>query len=51
VKPVEIPFFDNRFRNPADATLSYVAHQRLLTVGDLYDVLVACEFPVIADDL
>lgn len=49
--PPEIRFLDNRFLNPADAALSYVAHQRVLTVGNLYDVLTACNLPLIADDL
>ncbi|XP_020622236.1 uncharacterized protein LOC110059849 isoform X1 [Orbicella faveolata] len=51
LNPAEIRFLDNRILNPAEATLSYVAHQRLLTVGDLYGVLAACHFPLIADDL
>ena len=49
--PSEIRFLDNRVLNPADATLSYVAHQRMLTVGNLYDVLAACNLPLIADDI
>jgi len=49
--PLEIRFLDNRTLNPADVALSYVADQRLLTVGDLYDVLVACDLSLIADDL
>ena len=47
----EIRFLDNRTRNPAEAALSYVARQRLFTVGNLYDVLAACNLPLIADDL
>ena len=49
--PLEIRFLDNRVLNPADVALSYVASQRLLTVGNLYDVLAACNLPLIADDL
>ena len=49
--PLEIRFLDNRVLNPADAALSYIAHQRLLTVGNLYDVLASCNLPLIADDL
>ena len=49
--PVEIRFLDNRALNPADVALSYVARERLLTVGNLYDVLAACNLPLIADDL
>ena len=51
LNPAEIRFLDNRTRNPADVTLSYVANQRVLTVGHLYDVLAACGLPLIADDL
>ena len=51
LNPAEILYIDNHTRNPADAVLSYVANQRALTVGDLYDVLVACDFLSIADDL
>ena len=49
--PLEIRFLDNRVLNPADVAQSYVASQRLLTVGNLYDVLAACNLPLIADDL
>ncbi|XP_074606683.1 uncharacterized protein LOC141859725 isoform X2 [Acropora palmata] len=49
--PVEIRFLDNRTTNPADVALSTVASQRLFTVGNLYDVLAACNLPLIADDL
>ena len=49
--PLEIRFLDNRAMNPADVALSYVASQRLFTVGNLYDVLAGCSFPLIADDL
>ena len=51
LNPIEIRFLDTRILNPADAVLSYVASQRCLTVGELYDVLAACDFPLIADDL
>ena len=49
--PLEIRFLDNRAMNPADVALSYVASQRLFTVGSLYDVLAGCSLPLIADDL
>ena len=49
--PLEIRFLDNRAMNPADVALSYVASQRLFTVGNLYDVLAGCSLPLIADDL
>lgn len=39
--------FDNRFRNPLEAALS-CCH---LTVGELYDILVECGLPVLADFL
>ena len=51
LKPFEIRFLDKRFLNPAEGALSYVAHKRILKVGDLYDVLAACDLPLIADDL
>ena len=51
LNPSEVRFLDNRTLNPADAALSYIAHQRLLTVGNLYDVLASCNLPLIADDL
>jgi len=39
--------FDYRFRNPFETVLSCSS----LTVGELYDVLVECGFPVLADFL
>ena len=39
--------FDYRFRNPFETVLSCCN----LTVGQLYDVLVECGFPVFADFL
>lgn len=39
--------FDNRFRNPLEAALSCCD----LTVGQLYDILVECGLPVLADFL
>lgn len=39
--------FDNRYRNPVEAVLSCCD----LTVGQLYDILVECGFPVLADFL
>ena len=47
----EIRFLDKRTLNPADGFLAYVARQRHLTVGDLYDVLCECGLPVMADKL
>lgn len=49
--PDEIRFLDQRTLNPVDAALNYIAKNRPLTVGDLYDLLNDCELPVIADKL
>ena len=45
----KIRFLDTRTRNPADEMLGYIATYFDVTVGDLYDVLIACELPVLAD--
>ena len=45
----EIRFLDKRTLNPLDAALAFVAKQRHITVGDLYDLLSECGFPAIAD--
>ena len=47
--PPEIRFRDNRTLNPLDAALAFIAKQRRITVGDLYDMLNECGCPVIAD--
>ena len=47
--PAEIRFLDNRSLNPLDAALGFIARQRCITVGDLYDLLNERGFPVIAD--
>lgn len=39
--------FDNRFKNPVELILNLSG----LNVGELYDVLVECEFPLLADFL
>lgn len=49
--PSEIRFLDKRTLNPLDAALCFVASQRYITVGDLYDLLNKHGFPVIADFL
>lgn len=49
--PDEIQFLDVRTLNPADAMLHHVTSHFHVTVGDLYDLLIACELPVIADHL
>ena len=48
--PAEIRFLDKRVLNPCDAALEHARKQRLIqNVGDLYDRLVDCEFPRLAD--
>ena len=50
--PAEIRFLDKRVLNPSDATLVRARKQRLiLNVGDLYDRLVECKLPRLADIL
>ena len=50
--PAEIRFLDKRVLNPCDATLVRARKQRLiLNVGDLYDRLVECKLPRLADIL
>ena len=45
----EICFLDHRTLNPLDSALSFIAKQRHITVGELYDKLNECGFPLIAD--
>ncbi|XP_015748721.1 PREDICTED: uncharacterized protein LOC107328511 isoform X3 [Acropora digitifera] len=47
----EIEFLDERYPNPSQATLEFVAHRYGLNVDDLYDLLTECEMPVLADIL
>lgn len=47
--PPEIRFLDNRTLNPLDAALAFIARQRCVTVGELYDLVNERGFPVIAD--
>ncbi|CAH3116407.1 unnamed protein product [Porites lobata] len=47
--PPEIRFLDKRTLNPAEALIGYIANQRYLSVGELYDVLCDCDLPVVAD--
>ena len=49
--PRDIRFLDNRTLNPCDAALGFIANRRHITVGSLYEVLIECGFPMIADDL
>ncbi|KAL9963773.1 hypothetical protein ACROYT_G027313 [Oculina patagonica] len=47
--PQEIRFLNNRTLNPLDAVLAFIAKQRLVTVGELYDLLCKSGYPVQAD--
>lgn len=47
--PREIRFLDNRTLNPFDAALAFIAKQRYINVGELYDLLNERGFPVVAD--
>ncbi|KAL9958601.1 hypothetical protein ACROYT_G035639 [Oculina patagonica] len=47
----EIRFLDKRLLNPADAMIGHVANLCAITVGDLYELLVDCGLPVMADVL
>jgi len=47
--PLEIRFLDRRTLNPLDSALAFIAKQRHITVGELYDMLSECGFPAIAD--
>ena len=47
-----IRFLDKRTLNPAEEILAYIADKyRHVTAGDLYDLLTACELPLVADFL
>ena len=45
----EIRFLDRRIWNPMETVLTFNSTQRLITVGDLYDLLCECGFPLIGD--
>ena len=45
----EISFLDQRYPNPAEALIGFIAEQRFMSVGELYKVLCDCGVPVIAD--
>lgn len=47
--PDEIRFLDHRTLNPCDAALAFIANHCNIRVGHLYDVLIKCGYPVIAD--
>ena len=46
---IEIRFLDKRVMNPSDVILGAVGKHRHLSVGEIYDTLVDCELPAIAD--
>ena len=47
----EIQFLDERYPNPSEATLDFVAHYQGMNVDGLYDVLTESGMPVLADIL
>ena len=47
----EIQFLDERYPNPSEATLDFVAHFQGMNVDGLYDVLAECGMPMLADIL
>ena len=50
LSPAEIRFLDNRVLNPCDAALAHARKQGFIrNVGELYDKLVECDFPMWAD--
>ena len=49
--PEEIRFLDKRTLNPMEAALSFIAKQRFLSVGELYELLNESGFPALADRL
>ena len=50
LNPAEILYLDKRVLNPCDAALAHSRNQGYVTsVGDLYDALVECDLPVMAD--
>ena len=51
LKGNEIQFLDERYRNPSEATLDFVAQFYGMNVDGLYDVLTECGMPVLADFL
>ena len=49
--PGEILFFDQRTLNPFQDALAYIARQRFVSVGELYDSLNEHGCPIFADFL
>ena len=46
---IEIRFLDKRVVNPSDVVLGAVGNHRHLSIGEIYDTLVDCDLPAIAD--
>ena len=46
---IEIHFLDEKVPNPSHFVFREVAKHRHLSVGEIYDTLVDCELPVVAD--
>ena len=46
---IEIRFLDKRVMNPSAVILDAVGKYRHLSVGEIYDTLVDCELPAVAD--
>ena len=46
---IEIRFLDKRAMNPSDVVLGAVGKHRHLSVGEIYETLVDCELPAVAD--
>ena len=46
---IDIRFLDKRVMNPSDVVLGAVGRHRHLSVGEIYDTLVDCELPAVAD--
>ena len=49
--PAEIRFLDKRTLNPTDSFLSFIAQQRHVSVGKVYDLLIEQGLPEVADIL
>ena len=45
----EIRFLDKRTLNPMESALFFIAKQRFLSVGELYELLNKRDFPMLAD--
>lgn len=51
LSPAKIRFLDNRTMDPCMEVLLHIRNQRFIDVGTLYDMLVECGFPMLADVL